>query len=1031
MAEQLRDAGRELVPTERELALGTKAAEYVRRVHEEPTLQREPFRKALGRYLRDLDPRTIEGPKLALVIFGIFLLVAAWDDTAIGVLLPEMRTSFGFSLQFLLTISSVVIFVSRVIGPVMGYVADRVQRVWLVRLAALLQAGGALLTGLATGVPMLVGGRLLGGIGPGVGEPALFPLATDYFPMRSRARVVSFVLVTAGIGGVIGPTVAGRLSDAFGWRFAIASLSVLSFIVFALTFLLREPKRGYLDRVEAGASEDDAAREQRALSWGEGWRAARSIVTLRRFWYATPFQFAVFIAIIGLLPVYFAQEFGLSASARGYVISASSAAGLLSLIAFGPLADRFMFIRPQLVPTLLGASIVVSALAVAAIAFVNSLWLAIAIVLPLGIFRVLLAPAYITFVSLVVPARVRGLGIQTLAPWQLAGFILANVTIFPAANTWGIRTALALLIPMLLIQAVITISAGSGVDRDIRAAIAASMAEQEAERARKAGRAKMLICRDVDVAYDGVQVLFGLDFDVEDGEIVALLGTNGAGKSTLLRAIGGVQEASGGAIFLDGADITHVPPHEIAQRGVVMVPGGHAIFPTLTVDENLRTAGWMYREDEDWVRARTEEVLDMFPVLRERLQQQAGNLSGGEQQMIALGQAFLMRPRLLMIDELSLGLAPSIVEQLLQTLRRIHEQGTTIVLVEQSINVALTVARRAVFMEKGEIRFDGLTTELLRQPDLVRSVFMGGAVSGSISARGPARLRSEDRERLLHVQDVSVSFGGVQALTDASVDAQAGEIVGIIGPNGAGKTTLFDVISGFMAPDDGRVFIEATDATDLGPDERARLGLGRSFQNVRLFPAMTVRENIAVAFERHVGSRNPILAAAWTPQVLRSERRIARRVEALIELLGLRAYADKFVNELSTGTRRTVDIACIMASEPRVLLLDEPSSGLAQAETEEMGPVLTRLARESGAALVVIEHDIPLITSISDRLVAMELGSVVTSGDPHEVMADPRVVASFLSASEASLARSDSASLAEVVGRAVGVQVKPRPKTTV
>jgi branched-chain amino acid transport system ATP-binding protein len=231
-----------------------------------------------------------------------------------------------------------------------------------------------------------------------------------------------------------------------------------------------------------------------------------------------------------------------------------------------------------------------------------------------------------------------------------------------------------------------------------------------------------------------VQVLFGVDLDVQAGEVVRLVGTNGAGKSTLLRALAGTSEPSGGAVFFDDRDTTHLPPHEIAGLGIVSMPGGAAVFPSLSVRENLRAAAWTLRDDEATAQARTEEVLELFPVLRARLDQAAGSLSGGEQQMVGLSQALLMEPRLLLVDELSLGLAPAVVEQLLGVLRTLNERGTTIILVEQSLNVALTIADRAVFMEKGEIRFDGPTEELLARPDLVRSVFMGGAAGGTRAA---------------------------------------------------------------------------------------------------------------------------------------------------------------------------------------------------------------------------------------------------------------------------------------------------------
>src|SRR5262249_29732766 len=202
------------------------------------------------------------------------------------------------------------------------------------------------------------------------------------------------------------------------------------------------------------------------------------------------------------------------------------------------------------------------------------------------------------------------------------------------------------------------------------------------------------------VFYGTVQVLFDVDLEVDEGEIVALLGTNGAGKSTLLKAICGVVEADQGAVIFDGRDITHAPPDEIAALGVGLVPGGHRGFGSLTVRENLRVAGWLQRHGSE-LGVRTAQVLEQFPILQTRLEEPAGNLSGGEQQMLALGMAFLGRPRLLLIDELSLGLAPTVVAQLLPMIATIRDHGTTVIIVEQSVNLALTIAETAYFMEKG------------------------------------------------------------------------------------------------------------------------------------------------------------------------------------------------------------------------------------------------------------------------------------------------------------------------------------------
>jgi ABC-type branched-subunit amino acid transport system ATPase component/ABC-type branched-subunit amino acid transport system permease subunit len=536
----------------------------------------------------------------------------------------------------------------------------------------------------------------------------------------------------------------------------------------------------------------------------------------------------------------------------------------------------------------------------------------------------------------------------------------------------------------------------------------------------------LLEVRDLEVAYGRTQVLFGVDFHVERGEMVALLGTNGAGKSTLLSAVCGLITPKGGTVTFDGADVTGVDATDAVRRGIVLMPGGKGVFPTLTVAENLQLAGWLFHREPEHVEATTRRVLEHFPVLHERWEQRAGNLSGGEQQMLTLGMALIARPRLLLIDELSLGLAPIVVERLLAIVREIHAAGTTVVLVEQSVNVAITLADRAVFLEKGEVRFDGPTAELLDRPEILRAVFLEGAASQGSTATGPAGAGVAVRERrpfephcdrcghdhalALELEAVSVAFGGVKAVNQVDLAVHQGQIVGMIGPNGAGKTTVLDLISGFVAPTQGRVRLQGRDVTAAAPFERALGGLGRSFQDARLFPAMTVRQTIATALERHVAVRDPIAAFVLSPAVKVSEQAVAEEVDRLVELMRLEAYADKFVGELSTGTRRVVDLACTLAHSPSVLLLDEPSSGIAQRETEALVPVLLDIRDKTGAAMVVIEHDMPLICAISDELVALELGTVIARGEPDDVVRDPRVVEGYLGGTDAVIHRSGSSS---------------------
>jgi len=529
---------------------------------------------------------------------------------------------------------------------------------------------------------------------------------------------------------------------------------------------------------------------------------------------------------------------------------------------------------------------------------------------------------------------------------------------------------------------------------------------------------------DVDVRYGDVQVLFGVDVTVGAGEIVALLGTNGAGKSTLLKAVSGVVPVTRGRVRFAGDDITNAAPERIAALGIAQVPGGQGIFPSLTVAENLRAAGWLLRKDRAAQRDRSEEVLGRFPILRDRLDDPSADLSGGQQQMLALAMAFLGRPKLLAIDELSLGLAPVVVEQLLGIVRAICDQGTTVVLVEQSVNVALSLAETAYFMEKGEIRFHGPTAELLERPDVLRSVFLQGAAQGLSSPSGastaaaprrsaPGSVTDQDGPRsaavgspALSLHEVSVRFGGIRAVDGVSFDLAPSEVLGLIGPNGAGKTTLLDLISGFTASDGGRVELAGVDVSTMAPQRRSVLGLGRSFQDSWLFPSLTVEEALLVALERWLGVRDPLSSAFRLPAFQDSEVAAHHRIDELIELMGIESFRTKFVGELSTGSRRVVDLACVLAHRPSVVLLDEPSSGIAQREAEALAPLLLRIRDALGASLVVIEHDISLITTVSDRLVALDQGRVVATGAAADVLAHPAVVDSYLGGELAVVSRS-------------------------
>jgi branched-chain amino acid transport system ATP-binding protein len=482
---------------------------------------------------------------------------------------------------------------------------------------------------------------------------------------------------------------------------------------------------------------------------------------------------------------------------------------------------------------------------------------------------------------------------------------------------------------------------------------------------------------------------------------------------------------SKGSIRLGDRDLSGSSAEQIVRSGIALMPGGKAVFPTLTVDEHLRLACWTFRGDRARIAEDMEDVTELFPILAERRHQMAGDLSGGEQQQLALATTLLLRPEVLLIDELSLGLAPMVVGALCDVVRRLNATGITVVVVEQSVNVALTLAERAVFMEKGRVRFEGPTRELLDRPDILRSVFLEGADDHGDDAEADddASVGSVDLTRLgvrstasdstdesttpvLSCRAVTKRFGGVNALTDVSLQVDPGEIVGLIGQNGAGKTTLMDCISGFHDLDDGAIVFRGVDVTDWAPYERARSRLGRSFQEARLFPSLTVLETVEVACERTVANRSLVADATRQPASYLAAGVTTARAEELVALLGLDRYAHTPTSALSTGTRRIVELACLLAEDPVLMLLDEPSAGVAQRETEALGPLLRRVRDHTGAAMLVIEHDMPLLSGLCDRLVAMELGSVIVDGSPTEVLEHPAVIASYLGTDAAAINRS-------------------------
>ena len=667
--------------------------------------------------------------------FVVLLLLNSLDELeggALALLAPNIRDTLGVSNGAITFIASAAAAFTVLGGFPMGWLADRFRRGPIIGISTALYTGFVVLTGFAANAFTLFCARFGVGIARANTGTVHSSLIADTYPISIRGRMGATIAFTGRVVGTIAPAVVGVIvvlaggDDAWRWAFFVLGLPVLVFA--AAAFRLPEPPRGQWEKNDVlGTVIDD--QDPPPISVEAAFARLFRIRTLRVVLMAfSALGFLVFT--LGVQASLFVeQEYGLDTLGRGVWATVSSVPVLLVIPFVGALFDRVCRQAPERALRIVGYALMPLAVTVPVQFLMPNEVLFYLVGIPNQILSTVAAALVSPIVALIVPYRLRGLGNALAVTYVfLVGAVGGSAIAAILVDAYGPRTAvIALAIPSLSIGAFL-LHRGAGSVRHDLALIVRELEEELAEHERQKESPDEVLAvqvADIDFSYGRVQVLFGLNFAVRRGETLALLGTNGAGKSTILNVITGLATPERGVVRLNGRTITYTTPEQRARLGIQMLPGGKGTFGELSIEDNLRIGAWRDRRSRPKADQRIERVLGLFPDLAGRRREPAKNLSGGQQQQLALARVMLYEPEVLIIDELSLGLAPAVVQDLLASIERLKDSGQTMIIVEQSLNVALAIADRAIFLEKGQIRFSGDAAELLERDDLARAVFLG------------------------------------------------------------------------------------------------------------------------------------------------------------------------------------------------------------------------------------------------------------------------------------------------------------------
>ena len=673
------------------------------------------------------------GGKLMFVVLGLLISLDQLTLNAVQLIGPEIRRTFHISsgsAVFITTASGLFYGLGAI--P-LGWLADRVRRVPIVGIAGLFSSLFTVLIGAAVSSFMFFWMVCLTGIAKANNIAVHPPLIADNYPIGIRARMSAVMNLGQQILGNLSPVLVGAIAvwigGTDGWRWGIILLGFPTAIISLVAFAMREPPRGQYEKddVLGEVIEDENPAHP---SMEAAFARLKKISTIRTSIAAfAALGFGVFA--LGSLQVLYLNDtlHQTNILHRGLILSISGFAAVPFLYPVGAYFDRTYRKDPAKALLIVGIMILPSALFTPLQVSMHSVTWFVIWGVPQSVLTACAFAMVTPVLQAVCPYRLRGLGVAMGVMYVIliggfAGGILADFF----TNAFGVRSAVLILgIPTSIIGGLLLMNGARYIRNDLSLVVEELLEEQEEHRKRTidAAETPVLQVANIDFSYGSVQVLFDVNFEVFRGECVALLGTNGAGKSTILRVISGLEVPERGVVRLGGRNITYVAPEQRVRLGIVQLPGGKGVFPSLTVQQNLAVSARLLAGNNAEVEERIDGVIQLFPELGERRKQPARSLSGGQQQMLALARVLIHQPEVLLIDELSLGLAPVVVQRMLELVDELKAAGQTMIIVEQSLNVALSISDRAIFLEKGEVKFEGTASDLVQRDDLARAVFFG------------------------------------------------------------------------------------------------------------------------------------------------------------------------------------------------------------------------------------------------------------------------------------------------------------------